>query len=368
MNVCLFSDDRNVRSAHIRRLFPGLAERGLEVHVVCHKPAELPGATVECYRVPPAGPANLRRWHGRQTRYLRGFLRRFDVVNVHFLHDWGFTPQIIADGCFVASPWGSDIVPPPGERPPAPPLVELRKSLLRSAACVTAVGPTFARMVARFAGLDEDRIDVVPFGVDLNLFRPARHAPSEMVSSGIVGFFKGFREVYGPKVLLRAIPIVLDALPGAGFELVGDGAQLDECRALAVELGIEPAIRWIPRQPNHRMPEHLARWDVTVIPSFCESFGVAALEASAMCIPVIASDVGGLRDTVIDGETGWLIPPNQPAALAAAIIDLLENPALRRRMGLAGRAFVERQYDLQAAFQKWLRLYETALERSSVMV
>jgi glycosyltransferase involved in cell wall biosynthesis len=365
VKICVFGD---ARSVHVQRLAAGLSRRGVEVHVVCHKPADVPSATVERLSVPGPSPVNPRGWDGRRRRYLRGFLRRFDVVNVQFLHDWGFTPEIIEAGCFVATAWGSDIVPPPGEIPPSEQQVASRVALLRHADGVSAFGPTFARAVADFAAIDVDRVHLAPLGVDVKLFRPPRSRPSDETGAGTIGFFKGFRVVYNAPCLIRAIPIVLKALPATRFEFVGDGVQLDECKALAGELGVESAIAWIPRQAHHDLPEHLGRWDLTVIPSFYESFGVAALESSAAELPVVASDVGGLRDTVLNGKTGRLVTPNDPAAFARAIVELLENAPLRRQMGRAGRAFVEQQYDGERVMDQWVCLYETALDQACFMV
>jgi hypothetical protein len=112
VETCVFGDPRSV---HVRRVVPGLVERGLQLHIVCHRPVEVPGATVERFEIPRPSVSNLWRWRGRWNQYLRILMHRFDVVNVHFLHDWGFMPQIMEHGCYVASPWGSDIVPPLGQ-------------------------------------------------------------------------------------------------------------------------------------------------------------------------------------------------------------------------------------------------------------
>lgn len=365
MKICVFGDPRLV---HVRRVVQGLVERGLEVHIVCYRPVEVPGATVERFEVPRPSVSNLRRWRGRWDQYLRSFMHRFDVVNVHFLHDWGFTPQIMERGCFVAWPWGSDIVPPPGELTASETLKAARVSMLRHAAGVTACGPTFAAAVAEFTGIDADDIDLLPLGVDIEQFRPAEPCSIDDTDGFHVGFFKGFREVYGPTYLVEAVPMVLEELPTTRFHFVGDGPQLPECQALAHKYGVESAVEWIPRQPHHRIPEHLAGWDLTVIPSICESFGAAALESSAMSVPVVASNVGGLPETVRHGETGLLVPPRDPSRLAGAVVKLLKDSALRRRMGEAGRRMVVREYDWRKILGDWQRMYETALDRCSVMV
>ena len=357
MKICIFSD---ARSVHIQRIVPGLIARGLEVHVVTHKPAELPGACVEKFTVPAPGLNNLRRWHGRWRRYLRDFMDRFDVVHVHFLQDWGFTPEIISSGCFVATPWGSDIVQPPGEGFPPIELAEARLAMLRHATAVTTWGPGFARIVAEYAGLDVEDIDLLPLGVDLALFRPDLSRLSDERRPLRVGFFKGFREVYGATYLMRAIPTVVEEVPNVRFDLIGDGPQLEKCKALAGRLDVDDCVNWVRRQPHRNIPNYLANWDLTVVPSVCESFGAAALESSAMGVPVVASDVGGLPDTVRHGVTGLLTPPQAPEQLADALITLLEDPPRRREMGAAGREMVEREYNWQTILDKWVTTYEKA--------
>jgi glycosyltransferase involved in cell wall biosynthesis len=338
------------------------------VHIVTHKPAVIPGVSVERFRIPGPTLANPRRWHRRWEQYLRGFLRGFDIVNVHFLCDWGFTPEIMNDGCLIASAWGSDIVPPPGEEPPSPDLTASRVMLLRNADTVTTCGPTFAAAVAKFAQIDVGCIDVVPFGVDLQLFTPGEATARQCPDPYRVGFFKGFRQVYGPTVLVRAIPLVLNELPDPRFDLVGDGPQLSECQTLAETLGVDSSVQWIPRQPHNDIPRLLTRWDLTVIASVYEAFGVAALESSAMGVPVVATDVGGLRDTVRHGETGLLIPAKSVEVLADAMVTLLRDGRRRLQMGQAGREWVRKHFDRRLVLDQWVHTYHRALDRASAMV
>ncbi len=386
MNVCMFSD---ARSVHVRRIARGLASRGIRVHVCTHKLAEVPGATVEQFHIPQAGLTNPFRWRARWSRHLIGYMRRFDVVNVHFLADWGFTPEIISQGCFVATPWGSDITCPPGEGEPTQHLVDARRTMLRHASIVTAWGPRFASLVADFAGIEADRIVVLPLGVELDLFRPSstRAASSglcdvanrrDVIGSTeraqakacgsdtsredyVVGFLKGFRKVYGAVYLLRAMPEIVSALPDVRFHLVGDGPDLGLCRRLADELGVADRIRWTPRQPQEKLPQLLTGWDLSVVPSLCESFGAAALESSAMGVPVVASNVGGLPDTVLDGKTGVLVAPAQPHVLAEAVVSLLLDGPRRRTMAQTGREMVLRNYDWNTILDQWVQSYERAL-------
>jgi glycosyltransferase involved in cell wall biosynthesis len=370
VNICLFGD---ARSAHLHGLARHLSACGQRVHVVTHKPAEVPGASVERFRVPPPGVRHPFRWQRRWSRYLSEFMQRFDVVNVHFLLDWGFTPDIMRLGRFVATAWGSDIVIPPGEDAPSPELAASRINVLRHADAITTCGPTFAATVAEYAGLAVDRIDVLPFGVDLERFTQAR-TPDTAATSGraeepkepIVGYYKGFRPVYGPETLIRAIPLVVKACPQTRFELIGEGTLREPCAMLADRLGVADRIVWLPRQGQSHIAGALSRWTLSVIPSVCEAFGVAALESSAMGVPVIASDIGGLRDTVRDGETGLRVPPHSPEALAGAIIALLRDERCRRKMAQIGRRWVRDRYDWCRIVHGWIDLYHRISRRSLV--
>jgi len=350
-----------------------LTAQGTCVHVVTHKPADINGVTVERFRVPDPGWTNPRRWQGRKTRYLLRFLHDFDVVNIQFLSDWGFTENLIEQGCLVATPWGSDIIAPPGEGTPTSQLHAARVMMLRQSAAITTLGTRFAKVVADYAGIARSRVDVLPFGVDTLLFDRDRVGCLERSHDAggaghTVGFFKGFRPVYDPQTLIRAIPLVRRCVPDTRFELVGDGPQLEACQALAQELGVHEAVAWFPRCAHQKLPNLIARWAVSVIPSVHESFGVAALESLAMRVPVVASDVCGLRDTVADEETGRLVPPGNPKALADAVVAFLVDPDRRRGFGAAGRAFVEHRFNAADVHKRWVAFFKRVRQQQCVML
>jgi glycosyltransferase involved in cell wall biosynthesis len=117
--------------------------------------------------------------------------------------------------------------------------------------------------------------------------------------------------------------------------LVGEGPERPHVQALAAELGVADRVLCLGALPH--FSEWLGRADLFLLPSETESFGLAALEALACGVPVIASDVGGLPEVVRHGETGLLVPPGDPAALAAAVASLLDDEPRRQRLGQAGR-------------------------------
>jgi len=353
VRICILGDATCV---HTKRVAAGLAARGHFVRVVSYKTEYIRGVRVEKFAVPRFSPRYPARWHRRRCMYLRRIMHDHDVVHVNFLNDWGITPEIAAGGCLVVSPWGSDIVKPPDLDAYPDGLLDTRRKLLHMADRVVVYGHPFVEVVAEFAGLDRDEIVSVPLGVDVRAFTPLSEESRRLAT---VGFFKGFRAVYGPTVWIEAMPRVLEAAPEARFDMVGDGPMLNECRALVRRLVVEGSVNWVPRQPHEAVADMVGSWSLSVMPSICEAFGVAALECAAMQTPVVASDVCGFRETVRDGETGLLVPPGDPARLADAVIRLLKDPELRRRMGQAGRTMVQASFDWRDCVDQLLEAFES---------
>jgi glycosyltransferase involved in cell wall biosynthesis len=213
-------------------------------------------------------------------------------------------------------------------------------ALIRRADAVTATSEFLASVTLRRFGIEAT---VVPFGIDTSLFRPAGGRPERSPGTAQrplrIGFVKWLEPKYGAQDLVEALGLLAD-LP---FEaaLVGDGPLRASLEARVGELGLAERVHFLGRRPHSEIPDLLRGFDILVMPSREEAWGVAAAEASSTAIPVVATRVGGIPEVVADGETGLLVPPSDPAALAAAIRRLGGDRRLRHRMGLAGRERVE---------------------------
>lgn len=141
----------------------------------------------------------------------------------------------------------------------------------------------------------------------------------------------------GGHVLLAAMPAILAAHPTARLTVVGSGAMDEQLRRQAANLGVSPAVTFAGWCSPAETAATLAAADVAVVPSIWpEAFGLTALEALAAGCAVVASDRGGLPDLIRDGETGLLVPPDDPVALAGAVIRLLSDHELRSVLAAAG--------------------------------
>jgi glycosyltransferase involved in cell wall biosynthesis len=163
-----------------------------------------------------------------------------------------------------------------------------------------------------------------------------------------------------PKDFLTLVR-ALARLPEGGFEvmLVGDGPDRGEVEDELRKLGVEGRVKLAGERSD--VPALLADSDVFVLSSRSEGLPVSVLEAMAAELPVVASNVGGLGELVVDGETGVLVPPGDPEALAEALGRLIGDRELRRRLGAAGRARAERLFDLDAFRLAHLDLYDRQL-------
>lgn len=360
MRICLLADASNI---HTRRMALGLAGKGHDVRVISHKNGSIPGIQVQQYAVPALGLSHPARWRTRRELYLRRIMREHDVVHLHFLHDWFLTPEIAAEGRLIVTPWGSDIIKPPDLEAYPPELVEMRRSLLQMAHVVVTFGQWFAQQVCDFSDLTPDAVIPLKLGVDLRTFR---RSTSDRATPPTVGFFKGFKAVYGPQIWLEAIGRIHRVRPDVRFEMIGGGPMLEHCKTLARDNGSERAIEWLGYQPDEAMPRLIERWSLAAIPSYSESFCVAALEAQAMGVPVVASRTGGLTETVQHGSTGILVPYGDVDALAREVLALLDNPERLAEMAQSGREMVECDFDWSHCLDEMVHLYERVCDPAMV--
>jgi glycosyltransferase involved in cell wall biosynthesis/peptidoglycan/xylan/chitin deacetylase (PgdA/CDA1 family) len=232
-------------------------------------------------------------------------------------------------------------------------------ALRTSRAHVTAVSEASADGVRRHRVAP--RVEVVPPGVDIDALERAslEATPTDVPARRplVVCVARQFA-VKGVDVLIDAFPQVLAAVPGTGLVLVGAGDEHDALIERVAELGIAHAVHFTGFQ--HNPAPYIALADIVVLPSRREGLPVTALEALALGRAVVATAVGGTPDVVRAGETGWLVPSEQPAALAGAILEALRDPEECRRRAAAGRLLVARSYSTSAMIDRIEKLYAEA--------
>lgn len=207
-----------------------------------------------------------------------------------------------------------------------------------------------------------EKVVVIPTGVDLRRFDPdgaAGPRPPWAWKGRAVGMVAKFRRQKDQPTFLRAAERILAADPKVGFVLAGDGPSRESVERLARAMGLASSVRFVGAVPPDAMPAFLRHLDVAVLASNGnEGIPNVVLEAMAMGKPVVASDTGGCREAVLDGVTGFLVPPRDPERLAEMTLRLLRDERAAARMGRAGRERVEAEFSLGRMAERFSRLYE----------
>jgi glycosyltransferase involved in cell wall biosynthesis len=211
-------------------------------------------------------------------------------------------------------------------------------------------------------GAPAERSFVIYPGIDVNFYKPSYvrnyHEPERPLTLITVG------RLVWQKGLISALKAV-KALAGKNYNIqysiVGDGVERDHLAFRARELGIENNVKFFGTNPPDKVKQLLASADIFLQPSITEAIPVAGMEAGAMELPVIASNVGGLPELVEHDVTGLLVPPDNPAALAEAIMALSDDKDKSIQMGKQAREKAVRDFSLEREVKEWLNFYENAL-------
>ncbi|MBI4381360.1 MAG: glycosyltransferase family 4 protein [candidate division NC10 bacterium] len=249
----------------------------------------------------------------------------------------------------------------------------LKKLIFEHSAAIAAVSQYTKTLVLK-QGVSPRLIQVVAPAVDLNRFTPSPPSPTAKSR-----YRKGANHCLltvarldphkGHAVVLQALATDLSDIPGIRYLIAGSGPQELTLRNLASSLGVEPQVDFLGNVPEEDLPDLYRAADIFVMPSgvlrgrldYVEGFGIAYLEASACGKPIVGGRSGGSEDAVVDGVTGILVNPEDPAAIGWAIRTLIQDPLLAQRLGKAGREWVATALNLDSLAERFLALAHGAV-------
>src|SRR5262245_17138402 len=288
----------------------------------------------------------------RAALALRRLARGHDVVHFHTARAHALAPFVGRGAARLVVTRRMDYVPAGGPY--------ARFLYNRAVDVVIAISEGVRAALLR-AGVRPGRIRVVPSGVDADAFaaRDAERAAlrhewgiaERDVAVVVVGALERRK---GHAVLLEAAAGLAALRLGVRYVFCGEGSEAAGLRSAAASLGGTVRFAGFRRD----VAACLAAADIVALPSLEEGLGVAALEAMAAGRPVVASRVGGLPEAVVDGETGYLVPPADPPALGAALARLARDTALRARFGAAGRGRVVERYTMARMAEGTVACYD----------
>ncbi len=341
-------------------LLRGLRQRGVEAALICPRGAPLERlateAGVEVFAVPYAGDLDL----GLVVRVFR-IVRRYrpDLTHLHSRRGADtlglLGARLAARGRVVVSRRVDDPLP-------RGLLTRLRYVTLPDHVVAVSQG---IRRVLLEAGVPAERVSQVYSAVDASAYQSALTRDAARARLGLPGDSAVVVVVAqliprkGHRFLLDAVPRIRARHPRLQVLFVGDGELRDALAARVDADGLGGVVRLLGHRED--VADILRAADLLAHPATLEGFANVAMQAMAAGIPVVSSAVGGMPESVRDGENGLLVRPADPAALADAIDRLLCDPDLRRRLGERGRAIVESEFTVDAMVQGNLRVYERLL-------
>lgn len=346
MKICLLAPASN---PHTQKIAYTLKQKGYGINICTFHNAHLPGIDIKYF--PP-----LIKYIGKVNYILNSqFVKKYlkvtkpDVLHAHFVSSYGVTGFLTGYHPFIVSVWGTDIYDAPNN-------IILRYLIKRTLVNSDRILSTSKIMVEQTKKFVMDKeIILSPFGIDLTKFYPRSKKKSNKF---IIGTARSLAPKYGIKYLLEAFAIFSKKISNTDLHIAGEGHQRSELINLSKNLGIINKVKFFGFIMPDKMPQFLSRLDVFCMPSIKESFGVAALEAQACGKPVVASKIGGLHETIVDGKTGFLVPPKNPAAIAEKFRLLYRNNQTLINMGYNCVRFVKEKYDWSSNFKIITEVYD----------
>jgi sugar transferase (PEP-CTERM/EpsH1 system associated) len=239
------------------------------------------------------------------------------------------------------------------------PLAAFSRLASRWASEFVAVSEDAASLARETERVPERKLHVIRNGIDVTRFdRPAGTPAAPGGRAISVGRLDPIKD---HATLLRAVRLVTNTLPTFELDLVGDGPSRVELESLARALELGSHVRFLGYRED--VGALLASADFFVLSSISEGLSLALLESMAAGLPVVATDVGGNREVVVPGDTGYLVPARSADALAAAMMTLLADAAKAGRMGRAARRRIESHFNVRTVVAQYERMYATSLGR-----
>jgi D-inositol-3-phosphate glycosyltransferase len=362
--------DSGGMNVYIRAAADRLAARGLDVDVFTRCRGEdlrevedLPtGPRIVRVKAGPCAPVPKEELPRYLPEFLGGVLRRqrlegrrYDVVHTHYWLSgwvgrgakelWGV--PLVASFHTLGKVKNYSLVRDEAPEPEA--RLAGEQAVIAEADRIMAATPVEASQLVGLYAADPDRVRLAPPGVDHTVFFPRSRAEAKerlhLTGVRLVLFVGRLQRHKGPDVAVRTLAETVARAPNGGdgplLAVVGGpsgGGQGDEMArlaSLASALGVADRVMFFPPQPQARLAQFYAAADALLVPSRSESFGLVALEAQACGTPVIAAAVGGLRYSVVDGVTGYLVEGHDPADHADRLLELLGDGSRSARMSEA---------------------------------
>ncbi len=363
MRLCYIAD---ATSIHTQRWVNYFANKDHEVHLISHVKGEGYINGIQTHILPIVIPRfpSLSKYLSvlMQMRKVRSLVRTIkpDVLNAHHIAANGYLAVASGFHPIVLGAWGSDILIHPKRNP----LWKiLTRYALNKADCITCDADHMVEAIIKL-GASPNKIKLIYFGTDVLRCKPGHRNDRfreklGLGNSPVVISLRNFAQIYNIDCLINAIPLVLKEVPEAKFVIAGKGPEEVKLKELANSLKVSKSVRFTGFLSQDELPRYLASADIYVSTSLSDA-GLAASTAEAMAcgLPVVITDFGDNSIWVEEGVNGFLVPPDNPEALASRLIHLFQHKSDRVKFGLANRKIIEERNNYEKEMAKVGMVYE----------
>ena len=351
-------------SIHTVRWVNALSERGIEVVLISLKDHENTEGNIN---------KNIKIIYlpikGTKGYYLNSFFvnsiikkEKPDLINVHYASGYGTLGRTIKFENKLLNIWGSDVYDFPNQS-------SLKKKILiKNLLAYKGIASTshcMTRETKKY--LKNKEIYITPFGVDTDLFKNLNYKKDE--NKIVIGIVKTLLPKYGIEYLIKAVKELENILEKNIFNMIevhiyGRGNLEQELKQLAVDLNLKGKIKFLGFIKNIDVVKAINKMDIFVVPSILnsESFGVAAVEAMACEVPVVVSDADGLKEVVVNNETGFVVPKKDYKIIAEKLKELILDEKLRIKFGKNGRKRVLELYNWNDNVKNMIKIYKEIIK------
>lgn len=355
----------DINSAHTQKWAIALANRQLQVAVFSISEPLVDWFTehnVTLFQSIPIAKNKIQPNSFSKIRYvkllptLKIAIKKFNpqIIHAYYATSYGLLAALSGFHPFIISAWGSDVMDFPNKS-------FLHKTLLKynfkKTDLVLATSNAIIDAIKKVSNVKTKKI---AFGINLDVFKELKVDSIFNPDTIVIGTIKSLEKIYGIDILIKSFKQIVDKHGDKGLKLliVGAGSKESEYKNLVKELALQDKVVFTGKVDFIKVPEYHNMIDIFVNVSRNESFGVAVLEASACEKPVIATDIGGLKEVVVNNETGFLIEPENINKVAEAMEKLLLNKNLRDEMGKKGRKFVKEKFEFSSNVDDTISVYE----------
>lgn len=367
MRICYIAD---AGSVHIQKWVNFFARKGHDIHLISPRTGEGYAQNVQIHEL--TVPLSPKVWAALRfinvvARIIK--LRRLtkkiqpDILDAHYILPYGYLAALSGFRPLVLTPWGSDI------------LIEVKQSrlnkflagyALRRASLVVCDSETMKGELL-YLGVNSAKIRKIYNGTDTEKFSPLPVPGFKdrlgISNAPVVVSTRNLSPVYNLEMLIKAVPLVLEKQPQTIFLVIGDGEQHDYLAGLAGHLGVLNNIRFTGWVDAAEVPAYLAAADIYVSTSVSDSSSASLNEAMACELAPVITDLPANREWIKEGENGFIVPQNDPQAMAEKIVYLIENEGVRERFGKQCRQLIKEKAEYQKEMGRVEVSYQEQIER-----